>query len=288
MYANDLIEQLSRWPSDSLVYSIDTISKVIANSVKFHLGEFPKPIEHMMEKSAFENKKLFVEENQVRFPFPAILLSYSDTSPTIERKNRLRSTRRCILAIKPNAKNSKSLIIPFSFYDERKIWTPPVMAIEYSDDFFSGKFFQFFSNESFNRNGFLLSKEEISEIKHDLICEASMLNIFLKILECKNIATETICANEKINRKRIRKKKLPLFEYKILKVSLPAKQKNGNKETISGIKYLNRVHLCRGHFKEYTTERPLLGKYVGRYWWQPTIRGKSDGFVEKEYLVSVS
>jgi hypothetical protein len=49
---------------------------------------------------------------------------------------------------------------------------------------------------------------------------------------------------------------------------------------------LNRVHLCHGHFKNYTEGNPLFGKYTGRYWWQPFVRGnKKKGVVMKDYLV---
>jgi hypothetical protein len=44
------------------------------------------------------------------------------------------------------------------------------------------------------------------------------------------------------------------------------------------------VHLCRGHFKTYTDDNPLFGKHVGKYYWQPSIRGKNKkGIVAKDY-----
>lgn len=51
----------------------------------------------------------------------------------------------------------------------------------------------------------------------------------------------------------------------------------------------NRVHLCRGHFKEYTEQNPLFGRHVGRYWWQPCVRGKKEkGIIAKDYIVDES
>jgi len=32
-------------------------------------------------------------------------------------------------------------------------------------------------------------------------------------------------------------------------------------------------HLCRGHFKTFTGTAPLLGRFVGTYWWEPHWRG---------------
>ncbi|WP_327096980.1 hypothetical protein OIE68_45140 [Nocardia vinacea] len=46
-------------------------------------------------------------------------------------------------------------------------------------------------------------------------------------------------------------------------------------------------HLVRGHFKTFTDEAPLMGKHVGTYWWQPTVRGrKEDGVIETSYKVA--
>ncbi|MGY4103775.1 hypothetical protein ACW2Q0_30085 [Nocardia sp. R16R-3T] len=45
-------------------------------------------------------------------------------------------------------------------------------------------------------------------------------------------------------------------------------------------------HMVRGHFKTYTTEAPLMGKHVGTYWWQPTVRGdREHGVVQSSYRV---
>jgi len=69
----------------------------------------------------------------------------------------------------------------------------------------------------------------------------------------------------------------------LLKIKAPGKKhKNGEAKDL----YYNRIHLCRGHFKEYTKEKPLFGKYTGTYWWQPTMRGnKKKGVIHKDYEV---
>lgn len=47
---------------------------------------------------------------------------------------------------------------------------------------------------------------------------------------------------------------------------------------------LKREHLARGHFKDYTKGAGLFGKYTGRFWWSPHVRGSRDeGTVMKEY-----
>lgn len=38
-------------------------------------------------------------------------------------------------------------------------------------------------------------------------------------------------------------------------------------------------HLCRGHFKTFTADAPLLGRHVGTYWWEPFLRGDPEAGV---------
>lgn len=46
------------------------------------------------------------------------------------------------------------------------------------------------------------------------------------------------------------------------------------------------LHICRGHFKTFSEEKPLLGKHVGTYWWADNLRGDAKyGVVEKSYKV---
>ncbi len=33
------------------------------------------------------------------------------------------------------------------------------------------------------------------------------------------------------------------------------------------------IHLVRGHFKEYTPDKPLFGKIAGLFWWEPHLAG---------------
>lgn len=87
------------------------------------------------------------------------------------------------------------------------------------------------------------------------------------------------------NRKR-KKKGQPLLEkYHVLKFC-PGKavKKKANGEGFGVNIGAMPVHLCRGHFKVFTAEKPLFGKWVGIFWWQPQVRGnKKNGVVVKDY-----
>jgi hypothetical protein len=60
--------------------------------------------------------------------------------------------------------------------------------------------------------------------------------------------------------------------------------RDGNIEN-SGIKHA--LHICRGHFKNFTPEAPLLGRATGTYWFSSHVRGsKERGVVKKDYSIS--
>lgn len=127
-------------------------------------------------------------------------------------------------------------------------------------------------------------ENELTELIHDHISDLSLLEISVKLLNCKNIRIETIKASEKLNKKRRKNGKAEIFDYKVLSVFKPG-NKQDYRQGSTPLSH-NRVHLCRGHFKEFTTEHPLLGKHTGLFWWQPHVRGQNrDGIVIKEYDV---
>lgn len=48
----------------------------------------------------------------------------------------------------------------------------------------------------------------------------------------------------------------------------------------------NSFHICRANFAEYTAEKPLFGKYVGRFWRPSHVKGSKEvGIVEKDYSI---
>jgi len=124
-----------------------------------------------------------------------------------------------------------------------------------------------------------LSNQELNEENQ---ADLTVFVNTLKLLNSRNIGTEITCAPDKLNVKRRKKGKIELFSYHTLVIKPVGKKQ----ETIPKHLWDNRIHLCRGHFKEYTEERKLFGKYTGRYWWQPLVRGRNkDGVVLKDYVI---
>jgi hypothetical protein len=107
------------------------------------------------------------------------------------------------------------------------------------------------------------------------------------LLNCKNVVSEDNPPPAKLNRKRNKNGKQELFIYKTLKLVLPSESKESGEYLPSGIKV--KIHLCRGHFKTYTKDSPLFGRYTGLYWWQPHVRGdKKKGMVVKDYEIKTT
>jgi len=105
----------------------------------------------------------------------------------------------------------------------------------------------------------------------------------LKLLHTKNIVTTVIHPPAKVQAKRRKHHKLPLFSWHELSMESKAVTKNLISQSTG---QLLPVHWVKGHFKEYTPEKPLFGHLTGRYWWQPHLAGRDlDRFVEKTYVV---
>jgi hypothetical protein len=129
--------------------------------------------------------------------------------------------------------------------------------------------------------------EEPKQYYDEMIQEIKNINACMLLLSCKNIKAESVPPAEKLNKKRRKKCKQEMMEYKTLRLVLPKRDRParagaGNERD----QRTARLHLCAGHFKTYTQDAPLFGKHTGRFWWQPHVRGDKDvGQVRKDYEV---
>lgn len=106
---------------------------------------------------------------------------------------------------------------------------------------------------------------------------------FLVLLNCKNIGEYEL--TPPTLEKKLRKKIFGIT-YKTLIITKSGKKKKADPSEEDFLFGHNRVHLCRGHFKEYTEDAPLLGKHVGVWWWSSHVRGQNkDGEIRKKYAV---
>ena len=190
------------------------------------------------------------------------------------------SPKRVIIAV---SSDTKQMFLNFNYMENRWVICPVYMLAEKNKGWTALHYSMVKQNEHPS-----FTDEQAFQQGKELDDEMSALVTMLSILNCQNVVTKDVLPPEKLNRKRIRNGKLPLYSYKILEV-VKGKPKTKNAGSVPW-DYKSpdavRFHLCRGHFKTFTEERPLFGKYSGTFWWNPQSRGdRSKGVIEKDYSV---
>ena len=107
----------------------------------------------------------------------------------------------------------------------------------------------------------------------------------LTFLSCKNVATGVERESPgRLNARRAKDGKPPLVKMYTLLVDGVKRlfQAHAGSDDLSS----RALHICRGHFKDFSHGGGLFGKYTGRYWWTSQTRGsKEAGEVIKDYAV---
>lgn len=107
----------------------------------------------------------------------------------------------------------------------------------------------------------------------------------LSLLHSRNVTAEPMEPTSGMNRAFKRRHGRPLTRYHVLNIEPMRKYLDGEDEAESkGLKHA--VHECRGHFKRYSEDAPLFGRYTGQWWWASHQRGSAEmGRVDKDYEV---
>lgn len=114
----------------------------------------------------------------------------------------------------------------------------------------------------------------------------------LNLMNCKNIKYIPYDPNKALSRQvrrhREREKHEPYSKYKILEIQPIKERALTNGRPKQEPRNNHRLHTVRGHFKTYTTEKPLFGKYTGTYWWGNCVKGNPEiGSIEKDYCLLI-
>jgi len=126
----------------------------------------------------------------------------------------------------------------------------------------------------------LISKETATGLSEYL----SMAYLTLGWMNCRNVEVVDESPSRMKARKRQRKGGLAGLQYK--KIILDGRSRHGLASNREAEKRRQRLHVVRGHFKTYTADKPLMGKYVGQYWWHQQTRGDMElGVIHHEYDV---
>lgn len=107
----------------------------------------------------------------------------------------------------------------------------------------------------------------------------------LSLTHCRNVELVERTVPPAVVKKR-KEKGIPYIKFKQLVIK-PV----GGKRMVGGSSESQKHNMMplsfiRGHFKTFSEERPLFGKWSGRYWWSMSARGDSaQGEIVKTYKV---
>lgn len=292
MFAHKVIEDLkdqrdllTKIPNPTVGHSnyikaIDRNIYLIEISQKIHIDE-PKDVV-AIKKSSFGKERIFMENSKfIKMPYNVLYVDYFIDDPLAPLETRASKIAAIISKITDDEINVQLL----AEMAQKKQWIlcPLSYFIKIGNDYGIGKGNVQISDPLLSIPDNLI-KKMIGEDTEDL----SVINCLLLLLNCKNILTEKVIAPIALNKKRKLNGKQEIFDYHVLNIVVPSSNKHSYQDKSIPLSH-NRIHLCRGHFKEYTSEHPLFGKYTGLWWWQPSVRGQNkDGIVLKDYNCEVN
>jgi hypothetical protein len=271
MYANDIIENVERkYRRELRGYWLATLGRC----QQFWIGESSECMTSIYGEN-WVGKPLITEEfiDYIRLPYPNTMVCFTmnygeDSEPS--------GTAATVIkrAVYANQAEAKIHATSWGYYEDYNLWVLSPVIWEIDQE--TGKVRATYNTQT------KPNEEEYEQALIDDACDLATFIASLIMLNCQNITTEEMpSGTRQERRKRKREGKKPLLSYHVLMMD-GGKGAGGGKSAGKG--FPQRVHLCRGHFKNYTDDAPLFGKYTGMYWWQPHVRGTDkSGLVLKDY-----
>ena len=104
-------------------------------------------------------------------------------------------------------------------------------------------------------------------------------------MHCKNVSLDPQAVSRQA-RRQAERRGIPLLDCRVLNIE-PMRLVLADEGRLAEVGPKKALHICRGHFKTYSEDRPLFGKVAGTFWWEGSVRTSlTRGKVDKEYLVS--
>jgi len=294
MWAHQILEDLNKtiphirqyYPND--IIHFEMVKDLLQQSFYFHMGKsqhWDLLLNNLIGKTVFMDSVI-----GCRMPFDKCVFEYLNESGikvTIVAQKLQEDLFMAFCLTCGNTQTSSWFLLPYLLFV-----SPGIMLNKRTD---LGQFplLGGIKNDS-NIAGFRLGyfneyyqQDHFQGFAADMATDAKMLWYFLTLLNARNVKLSSIAPSAKLNKKRAKKGKPPLREYKRLLI-YPFHKKKDEGYVIGDSQLQQRMHLTRGHFKYYTPERPLFGKLTGIYWWKPHVRGNEEkGIVNKEYGVKM-
>lgn len=310
MFAHQVIEDLQNKNNkiDKFYdYWIPFCIKLIKKAQRIHVGDMYDL--HSSFKSWDRKRTLFMDSPKyIRLPYDITWIDgTAENYPFCQSRGMTRVSKEAVLAVNLIPGNERFIAcFIFSYIDHAKQWILfPMMFVISVGSYFTrndvdivnkwigSEQLQYCGNDAGNIKVLYLHSSYASSMTRDQFkievdsCQINLqlLDETLRLMNCKNITTENHKPPEALNKARRKKGKQELLTYKTLKLLLPGKKEKHDLVNDPTSEH-NRIHLCRGHFKEYTADAPLFGRITGLWWWQAHVRGQNkDGVVMKDYEI---
>jgi hypothetical protein len=274
----ELSEEQKNEENDLFDFGYNEVKIINANNVAEYIHDWIKKYGNSEEPS-----ESYTNEAP---PFPIIWYEWNDRLSEISYGKDL-SRRGALVKSFKNEYGWERKVYHFHLLPENKCYVFCVShsCIDSLGQLTSDKFNEKFNFDTLEGGASESNKRDLSRMfLYDLLIIA-MTTTFM---HCKNTQLIEAHVSEKLQKSRLKKRKLPLLKHYTLEIS-PVKKilkEQGNIEK-TGIK--QAMHICRGHFKDYRDGRGLFGKYQGLYWWEDQVRGdKHEGIIVKNYKVNAA
>lgn len=130
----------------------------------------------------------------------------------------------------------------------------------------------------------------IAKLTKEAKCAMFVVGLALNLVNCRNVTTAP-AGKIQVRRSGADKRRgvQPITYHTIVLPGMTVERGRATSRQRLANAEAMRLHRVRGHFKTFTTEAPLLGKHVGRYWWGSTVRGNvKHGQVVADYQVGAA
>lgn len=120
------------------------------------------------------------------------------------------------------------------------------------------------------------------DMRREVARDMTLVAMSYAFANCKNIEVRAV--DPPAMRKKARRRGDVAYRYHVLEID-KATMRRAYGDAGETYEHMP-LHLCRGHFKSYTQEKPLFGRLTGTWWWPQHVRGSAtSGVVDKDYKV---
>jgi hypothetical protein len=126
---------------------------------------------------------------------------------------------------------------------------------------------------------------ELQEKEAPIIIKEIIISLLaICFSHCKNVLIQEHQPSRQVRRAAERKGE-PAYSFHTIDIQ-PATRVLREEGEVTKNGLAKALHICRGHFAHYTTEKPLFGKYTGTFYRPMHVRGSAEqGIVGKDYRV---